>query len=108
MKYTIFVLLLLLSSIAFSAGDISITIDSLANTSGNSAIEVCGTAIEKDGLKPLLVTVKHYGSYYTTLTAPNNKWCVLIMRWTFNGTVEASATTLLNPKEESFKVIKKY
>ena len=83
---------------AFASSDpIKLTIESLANVSGNGALEACGSAVHVDGVKPLLVTIKHDQSFYTVLTAPNGKWCVVFKRWTFDGQIEASATTLQKP-----------
>lgn len=84
-------------------GGITIKIDSLSNVRGNGAMEACGTATHKDGTKPLLVTIKHDESYYTTLTAPNDKWCAVVKRWTFSGNIEVGATTLQNPSEPKFQ-----
>ncbi|MBI3534925.1 MAG: hypothetical protein HY072_05515 [Deltaproteobacteria bacterium] len=84
---------------------IAVKVDSLSNIKGNGAMEACGTAIHKDGIKPLMVTLKHDESYYTVLTGANGKWCLVLKRWTFNGKVEASATTLQNPDITSFQAI---
>ena len=86
-------LLALLSTNAY-ADDITITVDSLTNLAGSQALEACGTAKHKDGTRPLAVTVKHDESYYTVLTAPNDKWCVVVKRWTFDGKIDVTATTL--------------
>lgn len=94
----------LMSAVAFAAPEaITVTVDSLANVTGNGSIEACGTAVHKDGIKPLTVTLKHGDSYYTTLTAPNNNWCVVFKRWTYDGHIDVSATTLQNPGALSFK-----
>ncbi len=83
---------------ALAADDpIKVTVDSLENVRGNGALEACGTAVHKDGIKPLMITVKHDASYYTVLSGPNSKWCVVFMRWTFDGKIDVSATTLQNP-----------
>lgn len=79
------------------AEEITLKLTSLHNVTGNGAMEACGSASHKNGTKPLLVTIKHDESYYTTLTAPNDQWCVVLKRWTYSGKVEASATTLGNP-----------
>lgn len=73
---------------------IDIEITSTSNLRQSGAIEVCGKASHKDGIKPLLVTIRHDESYYTTLTAPNGAWCQVIKRWTFDGRVSVSASTL--------------
>ena len=83
-----------LSQSAYADDLITVKVDSMANTSGNGAIEACGTAIHKEGKRPLLVTLKHDQSYYTALTATNDKWCILFKRWTFSGKADVSAVTL--------------
>ena len=84
---------------------ITIVIDSLTNVKGNGALEACGTAIHKSGIKPLLVTLKHGESFYTVLTAPNGKWCVVFKRWLYNGQIDVSATTFQNPGAMEFRPI---
>lgn len=85
---------------------IEIKITSMSNTRNNAAIEVCGTAVHRDGTRPLIVTVLHDESSYSTLTAPDARWCTLIKRWTFSGKVDVQATTLdgtqKSPNEELF------
>lgn len=71
-----------------------IKITSMSNTPKNAAIEVCGTATHRDGAWPLMVTVLHDESSYSTLTAPDSRWCTLIKRWTFSGKVDVQAATL--------------
>lgn len=95
----LFTILLTLSSQA-SAEEITVEITSLSNIRQNGAMEACGTATHVQGVHPLLVTVKHDESYYSILTAPNNKWCVLIKRWTFSGRIEVGATTLNSSASE--------
>lgn len=91
------------SAFAQDSGPIAVSVESLSNVSGNGSLEACGTAIHKDGIKPLMVTLKHDESYYTTLTGPNGKWCVVFKRWTFDGKIDVSATTLQNPSQFSFQ-----
>ncbi|MDR3608732.1 MAG: hypothetical protein P4M08_15315 [Oligoflexia bacterium] len=89
---------------AYAASDpIAITLDSLSNLAGNGAIEACGTGVAQDGTQPVLITVRHADSYYTTLTAPNGKWCLVFKRWTFDGRIDVSGTTLRNPSEMNFR-----
>ncbi len=98
--------ILSVSGNAFAADEpIRVTIDSLSNVSGNGALEACGTAVHKDKIKPLLVTLKHDESYYTTLTAPNDKWCIVYKRWTYNGKADVSATTLSEPGNLKFMTV---
>jgi hypothetical protein len=94
--------------IGFSYGahaqEIILEIKSLTNVSGSGAMEACGIATHSQGKRPLLVTIKHDESYYSTLTALNGQWCLLVKRWTFDGKIEASATTL--DGEERSKLLK--
>ena len=85
--------------------DIELTLSSLTNIRGNGAMEVCGTAIHQNGEHPLLVTVKHDISFYTTLTAGNDEWCVLVKRWTYDGYIEISATTLDDSTSTNYQKI---
>lgn len=87
---TVMIAMLLLSAGAHAAeSKIKVEITSLENIGSASAMEACGTAKHSDGLKPVLVTVKHGESKYTTLTSPDGEWCVVIKRWTFNGQIDA-------------------
>lgn len=95
MKKIFLVFSFLFVSQAFADGVITTTIDSLTNVGNSSALEACGTSVHKDGIRPLLVTIQHDESFYTTLTAPNDKWCVVIKRWTNSGRVSATAVTLM-------------
>lgn len=97
MKKLLTVTALSLAISAFAEGDENITVkvDALSNVARSTVLEACGTAIHKDGKKPLLVTVKHSDATYTTLTDADGKWCVLLARRTFNGAVDATAQTLL-------------
>lgn len=91
----VYLILIALISQTVSADDlITVKVDSMANTSGSGSIEACGTAVHKDGKRPLLVTLKHDKSYYTALTAANDQWCILFKRWTFSGKVDVNATTM--------------
>ncbi len=92
-----------LGGASYANQDIAVTVDSLTNVTGNGAMEACGTAKHSDGVKPLLVTLNHSESYYTTLSGPNDKWCVVVKRWTFNGKVQVSATTLQSAEDIHFQ-----
>ncbi len=102
----VFFLSLFISQFSISSADepalIAITVDSLTNLNGNAALEACGTAVHKNKIKPLIVTIKHDLSFYSTLTAPNDRWCVVFKRWNFNGEIGVSATTFQNPNTEEF------
>ncbi len=90
----------------FAEEPIKVTIESLTNTSSGGSMEACGTASHSAGKKPLLVTIKHDQSYYTTLTAPNGVWCSVIKRWTYDGSIEAGATTLDSSDKMTFQSFK--
>ena len=95
MKKTILVAtLFLFSNFALAGSKVTVSIDELNNVYGNGAIEACGTVKHAEGKKPLLVTLTHDASKYTTLGDENGKWCVVIKRWTNSGTVTATASTL--------------
>ena len=97
LKMVILISSLIFLASAFAANEpITVTIDSLTNISGNGALEVCGKAVHKDGKRPILVTIKHDQSYYTTLTAKNDVWCIVYKRWTSRGQVDVTAAELLN------------
>ena len=92
---------LFVSPFAFAEDNIVVKIDDLTNVNGASAMEACGTAKHKDGIRPLWVTVKHDQSEYSTLTSPSDNFCVLIKRWTFNGETNATAQVLPTPQPQS-------
>lgn len=93
--------------LAFTAeGAIDLKVTSETNFAKSTGIEICGTAIHKSGTTPLLITIQHDESYYTTLTAPNGVWCQLIKRWTYSGEFNVSASSLSSPslKETNLKL----
>ena len=96
MKTLLMAILIFAANYASADEEVLTTVDSLTNLAGSTALEVCGTSIHKNGKKPLLVTIQHDESFYTTLTAPNNKWCAVIKRWTNSGKIDVSAIPL-NP-----------
>lgn len=79
--------------------EIDVKVTSLSNLANSTAIEVCGTAVDKSGAKPLLVTMRHGNAEYTTLTNGAGNWCTVIKRWTFDGQVDVTAATFNNPGE---------
>ncbi len=74
--------------------DIEVKVTSMKNVARSTAIEVCGTAVHKDGVQPLMVTIQHSESQYSTLSGKNSNWCALVARKTFTGDVDVSAMTL--------------
>jgi hypothetical protein len=103
MKKLVLVLGSISAQFALAQNDlISVTIDSLTNVSGNGALEACGKAEHKNSKQPILVTLKHDESFYTTLTAPNSVWCIVFKRWTFNGKIDVSAKEFSLSTDVSF------
>lgn len=93
-KFTSIIFVALVSNAAMASGEITVVIDSLTNITGGGAMEACGRATHSKGKKPLLVTIRHDQSYYTTLTADNGVWCSVVKRWTYNGSIDVGASTL--------------
>lgn len=91
---TLALLALLTTTTSVAADNIEVKVESLTNGARSTVLEACGTAIHNTGIKPLLVTVKHDLSNYTTLTNADGKWCVLFLRWTNSGKIDVSASTL--------------
>lgn len=94
MRFTFLTLICFLSVRVFAEGKVSVKIKEIHNVARSEAMEVCGEANHTEGKKPLLVTLLHDKSSYTTLTDKNGKWCTVIKRWNFSGTVDAEASTL--------------
>lgn len=105
MKTLSLLLIMAFSNFAFADNKITVTIDELNNIDRGYSMEACGTAKHADGKKPLMVTLAHDQSRYTTLTDENGKWCTVIKRWTFNGNVTAVASTL-DYTEKSLPLVK--
>lgn len=94
MKHILITILTVFSLSASANEKITVNVESLTNGARSTILEACGTATHAEGVKPLLVTVKHDLSNYTTITNPDGKWCVLFLRWTNSGKIDVSATTL--------------
>ena len=94
MKKLILMSVLCVSQVVFAESLIQVEIKDLTNVRGNGALEVCGVATHAQGVKPLLVTVLHDASSYTTLTDKNGKWCTVFKRWTNDGKVFVSGSTI--------------
>ena len=84
----------LFSMPVYAQSKITIKINELTNLASNTALEACGVAYHIDGIKPLIVTLKHDESIYTTLSSEDGKWCVVVKRWNYSGTVTGQASTL--------------
>lgn len=72
----------------------NVKIIDLTNAAKSTALEACGTASHVDGKKPILVTLTHDQSKYTTVTDKNGNWCVLFKRWTNSGAIAVEASTM--------------
>lgn len=94
MKKLILGFILLVSPNVFAAPLIQVEIKDLTNLAGSTALEVCGVATHINGVKPLLITIKHDASSYTTLTDKDGKWCTVFKRWTNSGKVTVSGSTI--------------
>jgi len=85
--------MMFVSSIA-SAEGITLSIDGIYNVANSTALEVCGKATSKTGKWPLVVSLTHESSVYTTLTSKDNRYCQLIARQTWKGEVSAVANSM--------------
>lgn len=85
---------LLIGSSAFAEDDINVTIDWLVNIGNSKLLEVCGTAVSKTGQWPLIVSITHGKSVFTTMTNTENRYCQTFARQTFNGETTVKATSL--------------
>lgn len=94
MKKLVLMSVFCVSQVAFAESLIKVEIKDLTNVRGNGALEVCGVATHAQGIKPLLITVIHDASSYTTLTDRNGKWCTVFKRWTNDGKVLVSGSTI--------------
>lgn len=92
----IFIFTLLLSSIVRADNDIDLKIDWVQNVAKSTILEVCGKAVSKSGKWPLLVSISHGESTFSTLTSKDNKFCQLIARQTWDGKVTVQAGTIDN------------
>lgn len=86
--------LLLIGSSAFAEDDITVKIDWLVNVGNSKLLEVCGTAVSKSGQWPLIVSVNHGKSVFTTMTNTEHRYCQTFARQTFNGATTVKATSL--------------
>ena len=90
-----FVLILFIGVIANAQNSkFNVKIVDLTNAAKSAALEACGTAVHTEGKKPLLVTLTHDQSKYTTVTDKNGNWCVLFKRWTNSGAILVEASTM--------------
>lgn len=96
-------LVLFFSVKSFAAGDVEVKVLRMKNVAKNTVIEACGTAKHSGGTKPLLVTLKHDSSTYTTLTSATDDWCILFRRVTWSGDIEVGASTLQDMGTEIFE-----
>lgn len=76
------------------ASKFEVKVVDLTNLAKSTALEACGTAKHTDGKKPLLVTITHDQSKYTTITDEAGNWCVVFKRWTGSGKITVEASTM--------------
>lgn len=95
MKFFCLCLLFLSSAALFAnANKFEVVVVDLTNLANSTALEACGTAKHVDGKKPLLVTLSHDKSKFTTVTDELGAWCVVFKRWNYNGKITVQASTL--------------
>lgn len=87
-------LLTVFGASAFADSKLKVEIKELTNLAKSTALEACGVASHDDGTKPLLITLKHDSSTYTTLTSEDGKWCVTFKRWNMTGKITVQAATM--------------
>lgn len=93
--------ILLLSVLALASASASadtskfeVKVVDLTNLARSTALEACGTAKHNEGKKPLLVTLTHDQSKYTTITDETGNWCVVFKRWNNSGKITVEASTM--------------
>ena len=90
----LFFAILLICTGAYANEDIELKIDWVQNVAKSTVLEVCGKAVSKTGKWPLLVSIIHGESVFTTMTSKDNRFCQLLGRQTWDGKVSAEASTL--------------
>lgn len=76
------------------ASKFEVKVVDLSNLARSTALEACGTAKHMDGKKPLMVSLTHDQSKYTTLTDEAGNWCIVFKRWTNSGKISVEASTM--------------
>lgn len=94
MKKVILSAMLFVSVNATAADDIDVTIDWVQNVARSTVLEVCGKAVSKSGKWPLIVSVVHGESTFSTMTNKEGKYCQLVGRQNNKGTVNVFATSM--------------
>lgn len=94
MKILIILLTLTSVNVFANASKFNVKIVDLTNLAKSTALEACGTATHSEGKKPLIVTITHDQSKYTTLTDEAGNWCIVFKRWTGDGAITAVAATI--------------
>ena len=92
--FFLWVLSIMSTGVLANASKFEVAIVDLTNMANNTALEACGTAKHIEGKKPLLVTLSHDKSKYTTLTDESGTWCIVFKRWNYNGKITVQASTL--------------
>jgi hypothetical protein len=86
--------MLFISLNAMAADDIDVTVDWVQNVARSTVLEVCGKAVSKSGKWPLIVSVVHGESTFSTMTNKEGKYCQLVGRQNYKGTINVSATSM--------------
>ncbi len=90
----LFIMCLLFAGSAYANDDIELRIDWVQNVAKSTVLEVCGKAVSKTGKWPLLISVTHGESVFSTMTSKDNRFCQLVGRQTWDGKVIVVASTL--------------
>ncbi|GIL17068.1 MAG: hypothetical protein BroJett040_08190 [Oligoflexia bacterium] len=90
----IFLAILFFSGAVLADNDIELKIDWVQNVAKSSVLEVCGKANSKSGKWPLLISVTHGESVFSTLTSKDHRFCLLLARQTWDGKVTADASSM--------------
>lgn len=90
----IFLAICMFSGAVFADDGIDLKIDWVHNVAKSTVLEVCGKATSKSGKWPLLVSITHGESVFSTLTSRDQKFCLLLARQTWDGKVTAVASSL--------------
>lgn len=94
MKIVIFLSFIFSVNVFADSTKFQVKLTDLTNLARSSAIEACGIATHADGKKPLLVTITHDQSKYTTVTDESGNWCLVFKRWTGSGKISIIAATM--------------
>ncbi len=90
----LWILVILSTTVLADTTKFEVTVIDLTNLANSTALEACGTAKHTERKKPLLVTLIHDKSKYTTVTDESGAWCIVFKRWNYNGKILVEASTM--------------